>query len=130
MPPMVYASLCFLINFICFTKGRLDYGEGSKMQYKRNPAPDGHRCGICPTYLQKICAFNFETNATFIFDNHCIMDLYNCIDGTDFVPMKYEHCIYFGNFGYVHGHKYEDVDYGEDHIIVKHSKKNPDFVNY
>ncbi|XP_049887462.1 uncharacterized protein LOC126381933, partial [Pectinophora gossypiella] len=97
------------------------------VDYKRNPAPDGHRCGVCPHYFQKICAFNFQTNSTYIFDNHCIMDLYNCIEGTEFQTITYEHCLYFGNFGYVHGFKYEDEDYGEDHVIIKGSKKNPDY---
>ncbi|XP_052757715.1 uncharacterized protein LOC113522798 isoform X2 [Galleria mellonella] len=102
-------------------------GNG-EIEYKRNPAPDGHRCGVCPTYFQKICAFNFKNNSTHIFDNHCIMDLYNCIEGAEFIPMNYEQCLYFGNFAYVHGYKYEDEDYEGDHIIVKGSKKNPDFV--
>ncbi|CAH0699209.1 unnamed protein product [Spodoptera exigua] len=86
------------------------------------------RCGVCPTYFQKICAFDFKSNSTFIFDNHCIMDLYNCMESSAFTPIKYEKCLYFGNFAYVHGYKYEDMDYGEDHITVYHSKKNPDFV--
>lgn len=42
--------------------------------------------------------------------------------------MRYDKCLFFGNFGYVHGYKYEDMDYGEDHIVVKHSQKNPDFI--
>lgn len=46
----------------------------------------------------------------------------------DFTPMKYEHCVYFGNFAYVHGFKYEDMDYGEKNVMVKGSKKNPDFI--
>ncbi|KAL0895942.1 hypothetical protein ABMA27_011947 [Loxostege sticticalis] len=86
-------------------------------------------CGVCPTYFQKICAFSFGTNTTFIFDNHCIMDLYNCIEGTDFIPLKFEHCVFFANFGYVHGYKYEDFDYGEDHIVVKNTNKNPDLFD-
>ncbi|KAF9416708.1 hypothetical protein HW555_006021 [Spodoptera exigua] len=56
------------------------------------------------------------------------MDLYNCMESSAFTPIKYEKCLYFGNFAYVHGYKYEDMDYGEDHITVYHSKKNPDFV--
>ncbi|CAD0195635.1 unnamed protein product [Chrysodeixis includens] len=98
------------------------------LQFIRNPAPDGHRCGICPMYFQKICAFDLTSNNTYIFDNHCVMDLYNCIEGAAFVQMKYERCLYFGNFGYVHGYKYEDMDYGEDRIVVKHTQKNPDFI--
>ncbi|XP_028030009.1 uncharacterized protein LOC114242903, partial [Bombyx mandarina] len=98
------------------------------LEYKKDPAPDGHRCGICPTYFQKICAFDASTNNTFIFDNHCVMDLYNCLQGTEFVTLHYDKCLYFGNFAYVHGYKYEDLDYGEDHIIVKDTVKNPDFV--
>lgn len=47
---------------------------------------------------------------------------------TDFVPLNYENCLYFGNFAYVHGYTYEDEDYGEDTFIIKGSKKNPDFV--
>ncbi|XP_060810400.1 uncharacterized protein LOC106129348 [Amyelois transitella] len=100
-----------------------------KKEYKRNPAPDGHRCGVCPTYFQKICAFDLINNSTFIFDNHCIMDIYNCIEGTEFVPLNYDRCLFFGNFAYVHGLKREDKDYGEDHYIVKNSKKNPDFID-
>lgn len=46
----------------------------------------------------------------------------------DFNPIRYEQCIYFGNFAYVHGFKYEDLDYGEDHIIIKNTKKNPDYL--
>ncbi|KAJ8734633.1 hypothetical protein PYW08_013883 [Mythimna loreyi] len=107
-----------------------DYGPLKPLAYKREPAPDGHRCGVCPTYFQKVCAFDFLTNSTHIFDNHCVMDLYNCIEATEFAPMKYEKCLFFGNFAYVHGYKHEDEDYGEDHIIVKNSKKNPDFINY
>ncbi|XP_073941330.1 uncharacterized protein isoform X1 [Choristoneura fumiferana] len=98
------------------------------MEFKQFPAPDGHRCGVCPTYMQKICAFDMSTNSTYIFDNHCIMDLKNCIEGTDFTPLNYEHCLYFGNFAYVHGFKYEDQDYDESHFIVTGSHKNPDFV--
>lgn len=45
-----------------------------------------------------------------------------------FSPMKYEHCLFFGNFAYVHGFKYEDMDYGEDHIVIKNTPKNADFV--
>uniref|UniRef100_A0A2A4K377 Kazal-like domain-containing protein n=1 Tax=Heliothis virescens TaxID=7102 RepID=A0A2A4K377_HELVI len=105
-----------------------DYGAIPPLKFRMNPAPDGHRCGVCPTYFQKICAFDFKTNSTFIFDNHCVMDLYNCMERTGFFPMKYEKCLFFGNFAYVHGFKHEDIDYGEDHVIVKQSKKNPDFI--
>ncbi|KAJ0181026.1 hypothetical protein K1T71_003111 [Dendrolimus kikuchii] len=121
--------LSLWIAFLVFSACKSwDYGEQKRIEYKRNPAPDGHRCGVCPTYYQKICAFDFSSNSTFIFDNHCVMDLYNCIEGTGFSPLKYEHCVYFGNFAYVHGYKYEDYDYGEDHIVVKNSKKHPDFI--
>ncbi|XP_026324326.1 uncharacterized protein LOC113233411 [Hyposmocoma kahamanoa] len=98
------------------------------IKFKQNPAIDNHRCGVCPTYFQKICAFSFANNATYIFDNHCIMDVYNCIEGTDFITITYEHCVHFGNFAYVHGYKYEDEDYGEDNIIIKSSAKNPPYV--
>lgn len=46
----------------------------------------------------------------------------------EFVPLKYENCLYFGNFGYVHGFKFEDMDYGENHVKVINTKKNPDYV--
>ncbi|KAI5642447.1 hypothetical protein NE865_05474 [Phthorimaea operculella] len=97
------------------------------VEYKTNPAPDGHRCGVCPTYFQKVCAFNLQNNATFIFDNHCIMDIYNCVKGTEYQPMTYENCLYFGNFAYVHGYKKEDEDYGEDHLTVYAAAKNPPY---
>ncbi|XP_047028286.1 uncharacterized protein LOC124636291 [Helicoverpa zea] len=105
-----------------------DYGAVKPLKFRMNPAPDGHRCGVCPTYFQKICAFDFTSNSTFIFDNHCVMDLYNCMERTAFFPMKYEKCLFFGNFAYVHGFKHEDIDYGEDHVVVKQSKKTPDFI--
>ncbi|OWR47378.1 hypothetical protein KGM_213087 [Danaus plexippus plexippus] len=56
------------------------------------------------------------------------MDLFNCIHGTDFTQMKYENCLYFGNFAYVHGTRFEDADYMEDHFAIKNSKKNKDFA--
>lgn len=105
-----------------------DYGRVEPLTYRINPAPDGHRCGVCPTYFQKICAFDPKSNSTYIFDNHCVMDLYNCMEDSAFFPMKYEKCLYFGNFAYVHGYKHEDLDYGEEHLTVLHSKKNPDFI--
>ncbi|KPJ06705.1 hypothetical protein RR48_11752 [Papilio machaon] len=105
------------------------YEYDRPLVYKKNPAPDGHRCGLCPTYYQKTCGFNMQDNTTYIFDNHCIMDLYNCFEGTEFITMNYNKCLYFGNFAYVHGFKNEDKDYGEDHFIIKGSKKNPDFVD-
>ncbi|CAK1548235.1 unnamed protein product [Leptosia nina] len=120
-------SILFLLFSIRLSLS-ISYDDVVGIEYKQNPAPDGHRCGICPTYFQKICAFNFDTNATYIFDNHCIMDLYNCIHGAEFIPMKYENCLLFGNFAYVHGTKKEDYDYEEDHIAIINSKKNPDFV--
>ncbi|XP_063546280.1 uncharacterized protein LOC134754132 [Cydia strobilella] len=104
------------------------YNVLGQLKYRKNPAPDGHRCGICPTYYRKICAFDFTTNLTYIFDNHCVMDLYNCIHATDFEQTNYGACLYFGNFAYVHGLKYEDQDYDEDHIMVIGAKKNPDFA--
>ncbi|XP_013167303.1 PREDICTED: uncharacterized protein LOC106117501 [Papilio xuthus] len=106
-----------------------NYEYDRPLVYKKNPAPDGHRCGLCPTYYQKTCGFNMQDNSTYIFDNHCIMDLYNCFEGTEFITMNYNKCLYFGNFAYVHGFKNEDKDYGEDHFIIKGSKKNPDFVD-
>ncbi|XP_045455840.1 uncharacterized protein LOC123665600 [Melitaea cinxia] len=105
----------------------LHYDDGPGIEFKKPPT-EGRRCGICPTYFHKLCAFDFQTNETYIFDNVCIMDLYNCIHGTEFVKLNYENCLYFGNFAYVHGLKYEDYDYGEDHFIITNSKKNPDFV--
>ncbi|XP_045502879.1 uncharacterized protein LOC123699872 [Colias croceus] len=122
------STIAILIHFYRFCNGA-SYDDIIGIEYKTNPAPDGHRCGICPTYFQKICAFNFQTNSTYIFDNHCVMDLYNCIHGTVFVQLKrYENCLYIGNFAYVHGIKREDSDYGEDHIGIIDTKKNPDFV--
>lgn len=55
-------------------------------------------------------------------------ELYILILFSDFVPLTYEHCVYFGNFAYVHGYKYEDADYGEDQYIVKSALKNPPYV--
>ncbi|CAH0699210.1 unnamed protein product [Spodoptera exigua] len=124
----MYVRLTLWLLCVVFSVEAQDYGPIEPLNYRLNPAPDGHRCGVCPTYFQKICAFDFKSNSTFIFDNHCIMDLYNCMESSAFTPIKYEKCLYFGNFAYVHGYKYEDMDYGEDHITVYHSKKNPDFV--
>ncbi|CAB3236901.1 unnamed protein product [Arctia plantaginis] len=124
-------TLCTL--FLVIKQGRcIDFGASSDeghLKYKQNPAPDGHRCGLCPTYMQKICAFDFDTTSTYIFDNHCIMDLFNCRRGTNFQPVGYDKCMYFGNFAYVHGFKYEDMDYNEDNVLVMGSKKNIDFIS-
>ncbi|VVC90932.1 unnamed protein product [Leptidea sinapis] len=116
----------FFINF-CY---RCDSYQYSQLIYKRNPAPDGHRCGICPTYFEKICAFNFGSNSTYIFDNHCVMDLFNCLHGTEYIPLNYENCLHFGNFGYVYGIKREDLDYEEREYAIINSKKNPDFADF
>ncbi|XP_075987501.1 uncharacterized protein LOC142984072 [Anticarsia gemmatalis] len=129
----MYTKLKLCILFFVFTTGECAHfdvtSEEGHVPFAVNPAPDSHRCGVCPTYFQKICAYDVFTKRTFIFDNHCIMDLYNCLEGTQFSPMEYDKCLYFGNFAYVHGYKYEDMDYGENHIVVKNSKKNPDFID-
>nr|XP_034841511.1 uncharacterized protein LOC117997353 [Maniola hyperantus] len=118
---MFVKNLWFLCIIFYLCKG------DTRLKFEKPPR-EGHRCGICPTYMQKLCGFDFQTNQTYIFDNICIMDLFNCIHGTEFIKLNYENCLYFGNFAYVHGIKHEDYDYGEDHISITNSKKNPDFV--
>lgn len=49
----------------------------------------------------------------------------------EFAPLRYEHCVYFGNFAYVHGHKYSDKhdDYDDRHVYIFNAMENPFFAD-
>ncbi|XP_041974322.1 uncharacterized protein LOC121729768 [Aricia agestis] len=110
------------------SKDTIDISNSTEISNrKETDSTEEPDCGTCPAYFQKVCAHDISTSSTFIFDNECVMNLYNCKHKTEFVRVNYERCLFFGNFAHLQGLNNDDYDYG-DHITVKYVKKNSDFV--